>query len=341
MGILSTPSQGDFRGSCRFDGPQSAILGGFSGRGGLGVSSAPHLGQAWESEGASPAPCPMGYRLVRAQSSPAPHLGGFWWAVCAQSPPAAHFGVLKGRPGPQHAQRVQDGAVKGTPKPLGSTTDVLGEAPTPPAAPPGGASPGVTSPPWAPQNRTASNPSPGRGPGVTFGGDGLQDAELLEDGDEEEDDHGHGAQLHALHGHAGPGAPRGGGGSSGAFGCCGGAVPCPPPPRPCPPPLARAHAFGHGARPFFQQSLAFSNTFSFFPNTFSFFPILSHFFPNNFFFFLIVSPFSQYFPFFSPITSPFSNTFSFFFQQFLLLFPVIHIFSCNFSLFSNILSFSQ
>lgn len=171
MGILSTPSQRDFRGPHRLGGPQSAILGSFRGRGGLGVSSAPHLGQAWESEGASPAPCPMGYRLVRAQSSPAPHLGGFWGAVCAQSPPAAHFGVLKGRPGPQHAPRGCDVAVKGTPKPSGATTDVPGEAPTPPAAPPRGASLG--SRPHRGHPKTEPRPTPARG-----GGQGLPSAEM-------------------------------------------------------------------------------------------------------------------------------------------------------------------
>lgn len=39
---------------------------------------------------------------------------------------------------------------------------------------------------------------------VTFHGHGLQDAELLEHGDEQQDHYGHGAQLHALDTHGGP-----------------------------------------------------------------------------------------------------------------------------------------
>lgn len=122
----------------------------------------------------------------------------------------------------------------------------------------------------------------GYGHGVTFHGDGLQDAELLEDGDEEEDDHGHGAQLHALDAHG----RRGGAHNRrwGVLSCvcvqggvCGFSPPTPPPqkvghpgvgvrvsaggcrpserwggcsgaglrPPSCPPPLARTHGPPH------------------------------------------------------------------------------------------------
>lgn len=61
-------------------------------------------------------------------------------------------------------------------------------------------------------------------PRVTFHGHGLQDAELLEDGDEQQHHHGHGAQLHALEAHGGPGClgpgraprPRAASGGTGA-----------------------------------------------------------------------------------------------------------------------------
>lgn len=74
----------------------------------------------------------------------------------------------------------------------------------------------------------------GYGHGVTFHGDGLQDAELLEDGDEEEDDHGHGAQLHALDAHGRRGGPTTGVGVSSPVCVCRGVcvVFHPPPPRP-------------------------------------------------------------------------------------------------------------
>lgn len=61
--------------------------------------------------------------------------------------------------------------------------------------------------PWPPREE----PQRGGWPHVTFHGHGFQDAELLEDGNEQQHHHGHGAQLHTLdaHGERGwdPGAP--------------------------------------------------------------------------------------------------------------------------------------
>lgn len=51
--------------------------------------------------------------------------------------------------------------------------------------------------PWFPREE----PQRGGRPHVTFHGHGFQDAELLEDGNEQQHHHGHGAQLHTLNPH--------------------------------------------------------------------------------------------------------------------------------------------